>query len=280
MIMHELNLHYDQCQEPQQAYVLAHDEPDPTNTKQPHTLDGIYIWPVTNAKGRYEVLHLATNDTIWHQHVTQFLALMTLLKQWNYLAKQDEMQPFQMETKHGVILYDALTSGVEDAAEEDDNAKNAEEYAAVEKDADTNNTNSTKDNMTDYRSVEMKLRIQLMKHGDEKDKVKFNQKFVNQPEEFSCALSWLFSHRRNNFICWICAKHVTELHYDVEVAHVLFMILLKFSEEIDLIKHEIHVQNVITYSLKKGIQKFGQKARDAVIKEMKQMIDRKCFQVV
>jgi len=36
-------------------------------------------------------------------------------------------------------------------------------------------------------------------------------------------------------------------------------------------------QNVITYSLKQGIDKFGEAAKQAAMKEMKQLHDRECF---
>jgi hypothetical protein len=39
-------------------------------------------------------------------------------------------------------------------------------------------------------------------------------------------------------------------------------------------------QFVITYSLKKGIQKFGEQGRQSALKEMKQLHDRECFKPV
>jgi hypothetical protein len=42
----------------------------------------------------------------------------------------------------------------------------------------------------------------------------------------------------------------------------------------------VHSQHVVTYSLNKGIKKFGEKAKEAAIKEMQQMIDRECFEPV
>jgi len=36
-------------------------------------------------------------------------------------------------------------------------------------------------------------------------------------------------------------------------------------------------QHVITYSLKQGIAKFGEAAKQAAMKEMKQLHDRECF---
>jgi hypothetical protein len=44
MILHQRNLDYTKhCQYSFGTYVQAHDEPDPSNTNAPHTLDGIYL---------------------------------------------------------------------------------------------------------------------------------------------------------------------------------------------------------------------------------------------
>ena len=40
------------------------------------------------------------------------------------------------------------------------------------------------------------------------------------------------------------------------------------------------LQHIVTYSLQKGIKKFGQQGRDAAYKEMKQMKDRDCFEPI
>jgi FKBP-type peptidyl-prolyl cis-trans isomerase len=42
----------------------------------------------------------------------------------------------------------------------------------------------------------------------------------------------------------------------------------------------VQTQHVVTYSLKKGVKKFREKAKEAAIKEMQQMIDRECFEPV
>ena len=39
-------------------------------------------------------------------------------------------------------------------------------------------------------------------------------------------------------------------------------------------------QHIVTYSLQKGIKKFGQRGRDSAFKEMKQMKDRDCFEPI
>jgi hypothetical protein len=68
--------------------------------------------------------------------------------------------------------------------------------------------------------------------------------------------------------------------YDLMKAKVTAMIMCQFNERI--IKHELKYgeQLVATYSLKKGIEKFGEKARQASLNEMKQLYDRECFKPI
>ena len=45
-------------------------------------------------------------------------------------------------------------------------------------------------------------------------------------------------------------------------------------------KEQKGTQLLTTYSLKKGIEKFGQKGKEAAFGEMKQMHDRDCFRPI
>ena len=56
------------------------------------------------------------------------------------------------------------------------------------------------------------------------------------------------------------------------------MILLE--ERVHVQREEVGKQFVTTYSLKKGIQKFGQRGRAAALKEVKQLHDRSCFRPI
>jgi hypothetical protein len=47
IIIHEINLKFEQCKVPQLLYVMAHDEPHPTNSTQVWAIDGIYMRALT-----------------------------------------------------------------------------------------------------------------------------------------------------------------------------------------------------------------------------------------
>ena len=52
------------CQIPFGQYVQANDEPNPTNTNAPRTLDCIYLRPTNNIQGGHELMDLATGRVI------------------------------------------------------------------------------------------------------------------------------------------------------------------------------------------------------------------------
>ena len=66
-----------------------------------------------------------------------------------------------------------------------------------------------------------------------------------------------------------------------EEAKVLAMIMCQMNERMVKTPKMVHgTQCVVTYSLKKGIQKFGEKGRQAALEEMKQMHNRECFKLI
>ena len=70
----------------------------------------------------------------------------------------------------------------------------------------------------------------------------------------------------------------------LQEARVLAMIICQFNERMDISsvpadskEVEFAKQFITTHSLKKGLHKFGKKGRVSALKEMKQLLDRKCF---
>jgi hypothetical protein len=68
-----------------------------------------------------------------------------------------------------------------------------------------------------------------------------------------------------------------EKSYDLQEAKILAMIMVQYNETlVASTTHQGH-QFLTTYTLKNGIQQFGDKAVAATKKEMQQMLDRTCF---
>jgi hypothetical protein len=90
MIIHQENISYQQhCRTSWGTYVLAHNEPDQTNTNAPRALDCLYLRP--NASGRHQCLHLQTNRVITRRRVTPLPITPVIITPFHKIAEQDEM---------------------------------------------------------------------------------------------------------------------------------------------------------------------------------------------
>jgi hypothetical protein len=112
IILHEINLKFEQCKVPQLSYVLAHDEPDPTNSTQARAIDGIYMRALTTAQGGHEVYNLSTGEVIQQRNVTCVPIANAVVKAVEALAKRDSLESFKIQDKHGIIQYDSTLAGV------------------------------------------------------------------------------------------------------------------------------------------------------------------------
>ena len=70
------------------------------------------------------------------------------------------------------------------------------------------------------------------------------------------------------------------LVYNNDEARVLVTVITTFNKCLEHVVEEHRQQNVVTYSLKAGINKFGDPAKASSHKEMKQLHDRSCFRPV
>jgi hypothetical protein len=71
-----------------------------------------------------------------------------------------------------------------------------------------------------------------------------------------------------------------EIEYDMKEANLFAMVITQIREKIKCRRQKVESQHVITYSLNKGVKKFGSRAEEAAMKEMGQMIERDCFELV
>ena len=71
-ILHHLPLDYDtQCRIPTLSQVVAHDEPQTSNTNQARAIDAIYLRPLNNAQGGHELYDMTTHQLITRRNVTE-----------------------------------------------------------------------------------------------------------------------------------------------------------------------------------------------------------------
>eukprot|EP00977_Amphora_coffeiformis_P022931 scaffold11877_cov125-Amphora_coffeaeformis.AAC.1 len=70
------------------------------------------------------------------------------------------------------------------------------------------------------------------------------------------------------------------MEYHHREAYVMAHIISTIKERLHIATVEHGSQHVVTYSLKKGIEKFKDRGKAAALKEMKQMHDRECFKPI
>ena len=69
-----------------------------------------------------------------------------------------------------------------------------------------------------------------------------------------------------------------DMEYTLAEAKVLATIMCQMNKRVVKTNTITHgTQHVVTYSLKKGTQQFGDRGKQATLKEMKQFHDRECF---
>jgi hypothetical protein len=112
-ILHEVNLRFDQCKVPQLLYVMAHDEPNPTNSTQARAINGIYMRALTTAQGGHEIFNVNTGEVIQRINIRSVPITDAIVKAVKAWARRDSMEAYKIENKHGIILYDSMIAGVE-----------------------------------------------------------------------------------------------------------------------------------------------------------------------
>lgn len=109
MILHEENVDYmKHCRVPFGTYVQAHDEPNPTNTQKPRTLDCIYLRPLSNHQGGAELLDLRTNQLITRREFTPVPITQNIIDLVHGIAEREKMPTgLKIVTRTGQVIYDS-----------------------------------------------------------------------------------------------------------------------------------------------------------------------------
>ena len=155
MILHQQNLDYNKhCQYAFGTYVQAHDEPDPSNTNSPCTLDCIYLHYNDNEQGGHDLLHLQTNQMITHRKVTPIPITPAIIKQVHRIAELEGMpKGLKVTNRTGHILYDsAWIAGVDYDEDEFEDEFNDDDYEPDDSDESDDDDNDNDDN--DYDEMD------------------------------------------------------------------------------------------------------------------------------
>jgi hypothetical protein len=120
------------------GFVQAHDEPVPSNTLQPRTLDCIYLRPAANnVQGGHEVHNLATKRVITRRKLTLLPVSTAVITAVEAIARSEGQSGLQLTSHGGHLIYDsALIAGVG----EDDDTYQDDVYQDDDEHQDTDDT--------------------------------------------------------------------------------------------------------------------------------------------
>ena len=130
MILMGEHLNYEKhFQVPFGAYVQACNEPSPTNSQLPRTLDAIYLRPLNNIQGGHEVMDLNTGKVITRRKVTEIPITRLVIKAVEAMAKREGFKSLKFKNRNNVVFHDTgLIAGVEDNTNNNENEHDENEF--------------------------------------------------------------------------------------------------------------------------------------------------------
>jgi hypothetical protein len=261
--------------------------------------------PLSNIQGGHELLNLTTGRIITRRKVTTIPMTPTVIATVEAMAAADGMKGLKMTTKTGHTLFDSTwtegvhESDVDDESESDRDDESDDEDVEVDDDQDPNNllqeTIQAESPNNDDDSVEEVVEEENHDVEEEDDEVEEGGEEEEQDEvdeenhphtqdqhqqeprrstRAAKPTSKYVSYKEGNF------SQVQMEEYDLTEAKVIAMIICQFNERMEASTIHHGNQHLVTYSLKKGIQQFGERGRQSALKEMKQLHERRCFQPV
>lgn len=312
-------LRYDQCQIPIFQFVQAHDEPHPSNSSAPRTLDCIYLKPTYNAQGGHELLHLATGRIITRRKVTMLPMPTSVIQLVNELAAKEGIKGLKLALKNGTILYDSdvsmvdIVAGVDEDKSDDAEDVQGDVHTTGVSDTDTmdvdqmhevwdkNDDYTTMPTISDENTPMLEsedsdnesntpilesedsdnessgTEIGESDSGTEPGLAPTRSENETPNNEPTTELRRGTRERRPPTRLNLLQAGDEQRSYKTEEAGALATIISQMNERMAVTNFVQGDQHVVTYSLKKGIEKFGRKGEEAIAKEINQQIERKCF---
>jgi len=336
MILHGKTLDYEKhCRYAFGTYVQVPNEPDPTNTNAPRTLDCIYLRYTDSAQGGHDCLHLPTNRIVTRGRVTPIPITSAVITQLHAIATRDRMPPgLKIQNRMNIVLYDSSwIPGVdfEDSDYEDDDSDYSTESTDSEDDDDEGGNeqddypddsvgdDTSSSDETDDQPDEMDLDYDDLNEEEEGNRViaqenanpnevpeqnePVEDQQAEQPEEpqqpQQQPQGLVVPNQEQPNVHTRSGREVrrperfrdyqmhlqTQAHpsdrtveYDeMTERRVIARIFEFFNFLIMNPKSSKAKQFVQTYSLKKGLRKFGKRGESSALKEMKQLDDREVY---
>ena len=151
MILHRQNLDYNKhCTYAFGSYVQVNNDPDPTNTNAPRTLDCIYLRSTGQQQGGHDCLHLPTNRIITRAKVTPIPITAGVMVQVQTIADQERMpKGLKISNRYQVVLYDSTWIPGVDFEDSDYDSDYEEDSSTDDSSRSSHSSTSTNDDDDD-----------------------------------------------------------------------------------------------------------------------------------
>ena len=313
MIMHKQSLDFERhCKYAFGQYVQAHTEHDPTNQQDPRTIDALYMRPADRGLG-HEVWDLATERTITRRNITEMPVTPAIIRSVEAKAFQDGQKGLRVTTKRGQVIYDsALTAGVDYIEDEDYFEEEDDSDYEYESDEDDEYDESDDEDQShhDPREVgeilheegSVQAEIAQDQHNDEESQQNEEQTQAEESDneeqpQTQTRRSTRARHPRSVMQPTMKGQtyETTNLHqhlhveeeaateYTPEIAQYAANLMTMLRHRVDTNRKQHPVKKgcfLVTYSLKKGIEKFKDKGYESAKGEMAQLHERNCWKPI
>ena len=182
MILHQRNLNYAKhCKFTFGSFVEASNEPNPTNTNDPHTLDCIYLRYNENDQGGHQCLHLATNRIVTRPKVTAVPITSAVIQQVKTIAAAEGMpEGLKIKNKYDVVLYDsAWIAGVDYEGDETD----SEDESYIESESDESDESDESEDDEDDDDDDGDLYDDSEHEQEQQDELELHYEELNDDED-------------------------------------------------------------------------------------------------
>jgi hypothetical protein len=308
MILHRETLDYNKhCKYALGDYVQAHRILTPSNRQDPRTLDGIYVRPLANG---HEIYNLATQAFIVAARVTRQPVTPTVIRAVEAIAEAQGQKGLRIRTKRGQVLYDSSwTAGVDyDEYDEEDD----EEYTPPEQEEEDEELTGVVNEENDPNTIGDILHDNIIENPAQEEPEEEEQENEEESEQEEHETQEVTDEdtdqdeestnerpvrdRRPNVMfspqmkgqshdkqTHIMVDESQAIEYDRDVAQYAANFLTALQNRIERSKPKKTEKGnsfLVTYSLKKGLEKFKDKGYKAARGEMEQLHDRKCWQPI
>ena len=295
-IVHKETLDYKRhCLYSIGQYVQAHEDRNPKHGQEPRTLDCIYLEPTTQG---HDVYDIHTQRVINRAHVTPMPVTPTIIQAVEAIAEAEGQKGLRIKTRRGGTLYDSSwTAGVEFDEDEDesdyeydsdddDDTTTTEDFS-YDSDSDSEDEQEAQEILNDQEErqttgvqpkEEDSVQDDVSTDDEEEDNppplVRRSARTRTQRQVMQPSMTGqTYSHSTPQMHLMVPENEASEYGTDAAqyAANLLHMLRYKHS-----VQKKAH-QFLITYSLQKGIKKFGTKGYQSALNEMKQLHDRDCW---